>query len=197
MKIKNWNKFGKLNESVETFTYEMAQEIVYYYNSDSYESTALALIRSTLGTILGAGISQVRVSTYEYKKKATDFLKSFFDQNPDKKQIGIDLYNQVRQQREGFPEIYEIEDLLLYILEAENFFVNFYLTDIRYSISLGKEYENKRTIDMSEYIKYCEIIDNFVKKLSNFRIKIKTAEMECDLDSRIVFNIEIRPTNAK
>ena len=125
MKIKNWNKFGKLNESTETFTYEMAQEIVYYYNSDSYESTALAMIRSTLGTILGAGISQVRVSTYEYKKKATDFLKSFFDQNPDKKQIGIDLYNQVRQQREGFPEIYEIEDLLLNILEVENFFVNF------------------------------------------------------------------------
>ena len=30
MKIKNWNKFEKLNESTETFTYEMAQEIVYY-----------------------------------------------------------------------------------------------------------------------------------------------------------------------
>lgn len=193
MKIKNWNKFGKLNESAETFTYEMAQEIVYYYNSDSDENT----IKKTLDSILEPEISQVRASSYAYKKRATDFLKSFFDRNSDKESIGIDLYNQVRKEREGFPEIYEIEDLLLDILEAENFFVNFHLTDVRYSISLHKGYENIRVVDMSEYIKYCEVIDNFVKRLSNFRIKIRNTEMDCDLHSRISFEIEIRPNYGK
>lgn len=193
MKIKNWDKFGKLNESSETFTYEMAQEIVYYYNSDSNENT----IKKTLDSILEPEISQVRASSYAYKKRAIDFLKSFFDRNSDKKRIGIDLYNQVRKEREGFPEIYEIEDLLLDLLEAENFFVNFHFTDVRYSISLHKGYENIRVVDMSEYIKYCEVIDNFVKRLSNFRIKIRNAEMDCDLHSRISFEIEIRPNYGK
>ena len=190
MKIKNWNKFGKLNESVETFTYEMAQEIVYYLTSQTGKKEIENLLVSTLGQ------ERAQIRLYN-KKDATNFLKSFSDRNTDKRQNLIDIYHQVREDRKEFPEIYQIEDACLDLIEGDFFHIDFDLTGVRYIISLGKEYKNIRHVEMSEYIRYCEHINNRLISLSEYRVKILNASLEIDLNSSIYFKIEIRPNYGK
>ena len=190
MKIKNWNKFEKINESTEIFTYEMAQEIVYYLTSQTGKKEIENLLISTLGE------ERAQIRLYN-KKDATNFLKSFSDRNGDKRQILIDIYHQVREDRKEFPEIYQIEDACLDLIERDLFHIDFDLTGVRYIINLGKEYKNIRHVEMSEYIRYCEEINNKLMRLSEYRVKILNASLEIDLNSSIYFEIEIRPNYGK
>ena len=50
---------------------------------------------------------------------------------------------------------------------------------------------------MSEYIRYCEEINNKLIRLSEYRVKILNASLEIDLNSSIYFKIEIRPNYGK
>lgn len=193
MKIKNWNKFGKLNESSETFTYEMAQEIVYFMSGfDAF--TDEVFWQESLDTIVLIEDELFEPQTYSEFKKATIDMQSLAK---GREVDFINFYNKIREKRAVFPKIYEIEDFYLNLIEANLFDFILKTSDIKYEITLAKDYKNVRKIQMSEYIEYCQVINHSLQKFSAYRVTLKRCEMACDLSSHIIFEIEIRPNYGK
>lgn len=185
MKISNWRKF---NESVgENFTEEMAQEIIYCFSEGSQISGRLdELLKDFDSALKEEGInSQQDFGMYE---TGYDEMKGMVKKLYGFVQTGsltfkddmINLYHEIRKEKEKFPEVYEIEDLFLTFIESNNF--KFHLDYMKpfssnsmvYQIRLRSQYDKKYT--MKDFYNFCDTVDNAVKNFSHPGSKMFTQQ---------------------
>lgn len=173
--IKNWIIF---NESTnEKFTLEMAQEIIYYF-SENYEPSKEM---SDIFYNGHAGITDREFIFYETSyDEMNDYIKKLYNLvNTESLTLMDDmikLYHKIREERKNFPEIFEIEDLFLDLIESDKFDFMVYSNRYNYKIRLSKTDKNN-TITLEEYIKYCTQLNNELIRLKSD--KYETKLMKC------------------
>lgn len=189
MKIKNWNKFGKLNESTETFTYEMAQEILYFFGEESRVSKNDGFNFDAIYKKYNLDHIVFYETGYDEMKEFTQYLFNKSKENQNLKQELIELYNKIREKMNMFPEIYQVEDIFLSIIESLNY--DFYLdvNSIRKEIDirLSRWEESK----LSEFIETCIIVEGTLKRLESTKYKTKLESCEFN-SSSIQFEIKLK-----
>ena len=188
-RIKNWNKFGKLNESTETFTEEMAQEILYFFGEDSIVSYELKNYFNVIYKKYNLEDIVFYETGYDEMKEFTQYLFNKSKENQNLKQELIELYNKIREKMNMFPEVYQIEDVYLSIIEDLNY--NFYLnvdcTEMEMVIKLTKWKES----ELSEFIETCKIIEGSLKRLKSDKYTTKLES--CQFNSNYIqFEIELK-----
>jgi len=188
--IKGWMRF---NESSGNFTYEMAQEIIYYFSENSSPSKSIEKIFWEHPEMGGDADSFVA-----YESGPDDY------QNMIKKLIGlvntksltfkddmINLYHKIREERSAFPEICEIEDMFLNLIESNGFDFFVDTRDYSYTIRLYK-----KDCSMSEFIQYCQYLDKSMKRLETSTTKSILESCErTDSDpygTRVLFKILLK-----
>jgi hypothetical protein len=78
----------------------------------------------------------------------------------------INLYHKIREERSAFPEICEIEDMFLDLIENSGFSFLIDTKEHSYKISLYK-----KDCTMSEFISYCQLLEKVIKRLETPTIK--------------------------
>jgi hypothetical protein len=180
MKLNNWIKF---NESVkDTFTEEMAQEIMYYFSEDSSPSKELVKIFDIWLSELDIEDNFVMYETsYAEMKEMIKKLYGFVQtESLDFKDSMIQLYHKIREERKDFPEACEIEDTFLNLIENNDFNFMIYSTTSRYEIRLQSNVNNRYKLE--DYINFCKLVNNSVSKIHRSKL------IECKFyDSRASF----------
>ena len=117
--LKSWNKF---NESKETVSIEMIQEIMYYCSGLETWKTESS---EDIENMLNSSFYQIDQSfwdtfyeiSYEEINKVIDKWFQISKSNPKLSESIINIYNKIREDNSNFPEIYQIEDECLDIIE--------------------------------------------------------------------------------
>ena len=190
--IKKWKIF---NESIETFTEEMAQEIIYYFGENS-SYDYVGMINHRFDTLyvdkdynLQDGIFYHETG-YDEMKEMTTFLYNKAKKDQKLETQLILLYKEIREQLNMFPEICEIEDMYLNLIESEkmSFFVDVDSIDMQYTISL------KRNTDghgINEFIEICKKVEGSIARIQSSRYK--TTLDTCKYSSyELVFKIILK-----
>ena len=163
--IKGWTRF---NESSGNFTYEMAQEIIYYFSENSVPSKDIEKMFWEHPEL--EGDSDDFVSYESGREDYENMIKKLIGLTNTKsltfKDDMINLYHKIREQRSAFPEICEIEDMFLDLIENSGFNFLVDTKDYSYQIRL-----NKDNCSLSEFIKYCQYLDRLIKELESPTIK--------------------------
>jgi len=188
MKISNWNKF---NESVsDTFTEEMAQEIIYYFSEESIPSKHIGDLFDKWGEIIESNFIMYETS-YQEVKKMIKKMYSLCQTDVMFRDSMIEIYNEIRKERKDFPEAYEIEDAFLDLIEGHNFTFMIYSSLSEYEIKLHSPWGDN-SMKLEDFINYCNLMKNPISKLSKYRTKL----VECNFfDMRYsycVFKVELR-----
>jgi len=183
--IKKWSKF---NESTETFTEEMAQEILYFFGEDSIVSKELENYFNEIYKKYDLDHIVFYETGYDEMKEFTKYLLDKAKENPELTQNLIDLYHKIRH-NSIFPEVYQIEDIYLSIIEDLNY--DFYL-DVdclrkEISIKLRKWSES----ELSEFIETCKVIERSIKilKSDKYTTKLESCKFH---SSYIEFEINLK-----
>jgi hypothetical protein len=187
--VKDWKKF---NESSETFTIEMAQEIIYYFGEDSIQSDDLKTIMSSLYNeysflehivMFEVGYDEINGYIDFIYKKAMEF--------PDFKANLINIYSLIRKEMGSFPEIYEIEDIYLNLIESDKFifYVDVNAKDQILKIKLSK---SSKEDNLNVFIKYCKLIQSSIDRLQGTKYRTKLDSCEYHPGYYNKFKIELK-----
>lgn len=185
--IKKWSKF---NESTsETFTEEMAQEILYFFGEDSIVSKELENYFNEIHGKYNLNHIVFYETGYDEMKEFTKYLFDKSKENPELTQNLIDLYHKVRQSIGMFPEVHQVEDIFLSIIEDLNY--DFYL-DVdcarkQIAIKLRKWKES----ELSEFIETCKIVEGSLKRLKSDKYTTKLESCAFN-SSYIEFEINLK-----
>jgi len=185
--IKNWSKF---NESVaEDFTEEMAQEILYFFGEDSKVSKDEDFNFNEIYKKYNLDHIVFYETGYDEMKEFTQYLFNKSKEDQNLKQELILLYNKIREKMNIFPEVHQVEDIFLSIIEDLNY--DFYL-DVN---SIRKEIEIRLTrwkeSELNEFIETCKVVEGTLKRLES--TKYKTKLHSCELNSSYTeFKIELK-----
>jgi len=171
--IRSWKLF---NESVtEPFTEEMAQEILYYFSENSKPSKHIGDLFDKWGGIIESNFIMYETS-YEEMKQMIKKLYGFAQtESLDFRDSMIEIYNKIREERKDFPEVYEIEDAFLNLIEGHGFSFMIYSDLSKYEIKLHSPW-GENTMKLEDFINYCNLIKNPISKLSKYRTKL----VECN-----------------
>lgn len=178
--IKSWNKFFESNEG--EFTEEMAQEIIYTFGEDSrgYSNDDPQLKDFLRSEEVWNGISFYETGYDEMKQLTHQLLKNA-EKTPEIKSECIRVYNYIREQNKIFPEIYQIEDICLQLIEKYN--LNF---DI--DVNMGKEYlillrlwENDLKLDF--FLSVCDEIKKIANRLSSNKYNTEVSKCRFEVYS--------------
>jgi len=172
-RYKKWTKF---NESSETFTEEMAQEIIYFFGEDSIVSKELENYFNEIYKKYDLYHIVFYETGYSEMKEFTKYLFDKSKENPELTKNLIDLYHKIRH-TSIFPEVYEIEDIYLNIIEDLNY--DFYV-DIDCASRPGnsrKEMTIKlikfRESELNKFIETCKIVEGSLKRLKSDKYTTK------------------------
>lgn len=169
--IKSWHKFNESQSS--GLTKEMAQEIIYYISEDSTPTKSIfADIYNAIGnhnddfTMYETG--------YEDIKEMIKKLLSMCQNNPELTDKMIQIYHKIREEREIFPEAFEIEEIFSDFMDLEDFNFMIYSTESEYKIRLSKS----DVKNMDSFIKYCQEIRDYLIRLESpdYRTKLSRCE---------------------
>ena len=158
--LKKWNAF---NESVGgNFTYEMAQEIIFYFSESSEPNKD---IEKDLWEHPEMGDDADSFVAYEagpedYEKMIKKLIGLVNTKSLTFKDDMIEIYLRIREERSAFPEICEIEDMFLNLIEMDKFNFLVDTRDYSYTIRL-----NKDDCSLSEFILYCQHLEKSIKRL--------------------------------
>lgn len=173
--IKSWNKFFEANES--ELTEEMAQEILYTFGVESkgYSDGDPQLKDFLRSEEVWNGIAFYETGYDEMKKFTHQLLKNA-EKNPEVKSECIRVYNYIRKQNEIFPEIYQLEDYYLSLIEKYDFdlFIDVDMSS-NYQIRLCK-WQSKYTL--SDFIIMCQEIERSLKRLESTKYYTKLSACE-------------------
>jgi len=167
--IKGWNTF---NESVDgRFTEEMAMEIVYYFSEDSKPTNSISdLFFNNSET---ENLFNFYESGYDEYKAATQKLYGVVNSgSPELKEKIFQVYKMIREERSVFPEIAEIEDIFLDIIDDGYSFI-VYSSQYEYKI---KMYKDNDTLD--SFVKYTKSLGERVKRLNVNPLKSTLSKAE-------------------
>lgn len=184
--IKSWNKFFEANEG--EFTEEMAQEILYTFGEDSkgYSNDDPELKDFLRSEEVWRGITFYETG-YDEMKEFTQILLRNAEVNPEVKSECIRVYNYIREQNKIFPEIYQIEDIYLSLIEKYDF--NFYV-----NVSMSSNYEIKLSTwnkenTLQDFIMMCQEIERSIQRIESPKYTTKLTECryhESFVDFRIL-----------
>jgi predicted RecB family nuclease len=185
--IKNWSKFNE--SSSEAFTEEMSQEILYFFGEDSKVSKEIGDIFNRIYKTYNLNHIVFYETGYDEMKEFTKYLFDRSKENPELTQNLIDLYHKIRQKISIFPEVYQIEDMYLSIIEDLNY--DFYL-DIdcarnEMAIKLKKWEES----ELSQFIETCKIVEGSLKRLKSDKYTTKLESCAFN-SSYIEFEINLK-----
>jgi len=157
--IKGWMRF---NESSGNFTYEMAQEIIYYFSENSSPSKDIEKMlweHPEMGRDADSFVAyESGPEDYEIMiRKLIGFTNT---KSLTFKDDMINLYHKIREERSAFPEIFGIEDMFLDLIESNGFLFFVDTRNYSYTIRLYKE-----DCGLSEFIQYCQYLDKVIKRL--------------------------------
>jgi hypothetical protein len=157
--IKGWMRF---NESSGNFTYEMAQEIIFYFSENSSPSKDIEKMFWEHPEMGGDADSFVAYESgpEDYEIMIKKLIGLVNTKSLTFKDDMINLYHKIREERSAFPEICEIEDIFLDLIEQSRFDFLVDTKDHYYNIKL-----NKDNCSLSEFIQYCQYLNNSIKKL--------------------------------
>jgi len=185
--IKKWSKFNE--SSSEAFTEEMAQEILYFFGEDSIVSKELENYFNEIYSKYNLDQIVFYETGYDEMKEFTKYLFDRAKENPELTQNLIDLYSKIRQSISMFPEVYQIEDMYLSIIEDLNY--DFYLdidcTRKEMAIKLKKWEES----ELSQFIETCKIVEGSLKRLKSDKYTTKLESCAFN-SSYIEFEINLK-----
>ena len=167
--IKGWNTF---NESVDgRFTEEMAMEIVYYFSEDSKPSKSIEKL--FFDNPETNNLFYFYESGYDEYKAATQKLYGVVNSGSSElKEKIFQVYKMIREERSVFPEIAEIEDIFLDIIDDGYSFI-VYSSQYEYKI---KMYKDNDTLD--NFVKYTKFLGERVKRLNVNPLKSTLSKAE-------------------
>lgn len=151
--IKSYQVF----ESSTRLTREMAQEIIYYFGEQSYP------IRDAQDIFYELFSDEEFVFYETSYSKRNEFIDKLLKLSKERNITDdlIELYYVIRNERKDFPEVYQIEDIFLNIIDdGFSFNVISRKNELRIILSKG-------IIDLDNYIKYINQISNYLKKLGD------------------------------
>ena len=186
--IKNWKIF---NESTsDTFTEEMAQEILYFFGEDSKVPKNLEIEFNSIYKEHNLGGIVFYETGYDEMKEFTEFLFNKSKEDENLKQKLIDLYYKVREEMQSFPEVYKIEDMYLTIIEDLKY--DFFLTvdRARFEVVI-KLVRWKEDTPLSEFIDTCKIVEGSLIRLKSDKYTTKLDSCEFH-SSFIQFKIQLK-----
>ena len=157
--IKGWMRF---NESSGNFTYEMAQEIIYYFSENSSPSKHIEKLFWEHPEMEGDADSFVAYESgpEDYENMIKKLIGLVNTKSLTFKDDMIDLYHKIREERSAFPEIFVLEDMFLDLIESSGFDFLIDTRDYSYTIRL-----DKKDCSLSEFIQYCQYLDKSIKRL--------------------------------
>lgn len=189
MKISNWNKF---NESVSnTFTEEMAQEILYYFSENSKPSKHISDLFGHWEEIIENNFIMYETSYEEMKQMIKKMYSLCQTESLDFRDSMIEIYNKIREERKDFPEAYEIEDAFLDLIEGHGFSFMIYSGLSKYEIKLHSPWGDN-SMKLEDFINYCNLMKNPISKLSKYRTKLVECEFINRRYSYCAFEVEMR-----
>jgi hypothetical protein len=189
--IKSWHKF---NESQSNkLTKEMAQEIIYYVSEDSKPTKSI--VDDIYGLINNNDDSFTMYETgYDDMKEMIEKLLSMCQNNPELTDKMIQIYHRIREEREIFPEAYEIEEIFSDFMDLEDFTFMIYSTESEYTIKLNKWSQ----VDLPQFIKYSEDVNKYLYRLKSPDYETKLVRCEFTNYHRTIvqFEIELKSKNS-
>ena len=189
--IKSWHKF---NESQSNkLTKEMAQEIIYYVSEDSKPTKSI--VDDIYGLINNNDDSFTMYETgYDDMKEMIEKLLSMCQNNPELTDKMIQIYHRIREEREIFPEAFEIEEIFSDFMDLEDFTFMIYSTESEYTIKLNKWSQ----VDLPQFIKYSEDVNKYLYRLKSPDYETKLVRCEFTNYHRTIvqFEIELKSKNS-
>lgn len=165
--IKGWTKF---NESTESFSKEMSDEIVFYFSEDFTQNIKIEELFYDLfkksGVVFPFSFYEI---SYVEMKKYSDELYLLADKNESIKKELIHIYNLIREDLSMFPFFYEIEDIYLELIDKK-FGLSVKWNNSEYSIKLSKTIP--KMIDGTDFIEFLNIMISSILRLKKYKAKI-------------------------
>lgn len=172
--IKSWNKFFEANEG--EFTEEMAQEILYTFGEDSKGYRNDPQLQDFLRSEeVWNGIVFFETGYDEMKEFTKNLLRNA-EVNPEVKSECIRVYNYIRKQNEIFPEVYQIEDYYLSLIEKYDF-------DFLLDVDMGSNYEIRLSkwhgnYSINDFVNMCQEVERSLKRLESPKYYTKISKCE-------------------
>jgi|LakMenEpi03Aug12_release.lakeMendotaPanAssembly.Ray.scaffolds.fasta_scaffold428375_2 hypothetical protein len=167
--IKGWIRF---NESVDgRFTEEMAMEIVYYFSEDSKPSKSIEKLffdnpeTNNLFNFYESGYD-------EYKASTKELYGVVNSGSPELKEKIFQVYNMIREERNAFPTVAEIEDIFLDMIDEGYSFV-IYSSQYDYKIKIYKDDDS-----LDNFVKYTKFLGERIKRLNVNPLKSTLSKAE-------------------
>lgn len=186
--IKSWNKFFEANQ--DELTEEMAQEILYTFGEESvgYSNDDPQLKDFLRSDEVWKGITFYETG-YDEMKEFTQTLLNNSEENPEVKSQCIKVYNYIRKQNEIFPEIYQIEDYYLSLIEKYGF--DFYV-----DVNMGSTYKIRlrlweRDKSLQDFITMCQEVEKSMKKVESSKYHTRLTKCEYSVYS-VDFTVELK-----
>jgi hypothetical protein len=163
--IKGWIRF---NESSGNFTYEMAQEIIFYFSESSVPSEDIEKMFWENPELEGSTDSFISYESgpEDYEDMIKKLIGLVNTKSLTLKNDMIKLYHKIREERSAFPEICDIEDIFLDLIEKSRFD---FLVDTKEHYYKIKLY--KKDCSISEFISYCQLLEKSIEQLETPTIK--------------------------
>jgi hypothetical protein len=195
--IQTWSKF---NESNETITKEIVQEIMYYCASMDSTQYHIDEIDDKIQNSIESVDENFWGDFYEVSySELNQIIDKWFNKcksNPELTTQFLEIYSSLRKKLSNFPEMYQIEDELLDLIEIYkfNFQVNIHNDKLHpnryYDVRL---YNWQGGIDMDNYIKILTSMNGISKSISTISPKCEVKFYGCQYnpDSWCEFKIQI------
>jgi len=181
--VKKWTHFNESEEPVRTsgsknFSHHMAQEIIWYFSENSKVSKELErMFYEHPENDKADQFTAYETSYSEYKKWIRLLMNMVRTKSLSFKDDMIELYEKIREERKGLPEIYVIEDILLDFIENEDYSFSMECSNTKYLIKLYKEIESSSETTIQEFIKNISYISKSVlPKFRALHVKVKLEE---------------------
>lgn len=185
--IKKWKKF---NESTsETFTEEMAQEILYFFSEDS-------IVPKSIETDFNRIYNDYQLNQIVFYEAGYNdmkqFIKYLFEKSKEDESLKrelIDLYSKIREQIKIFPKVCEIEDIYLSLIEDLNYDFFLSVNGARSLIKIKLLKWSSTSLD--DFIQTCKKIDATLMRLKGDEYSSKLDS--CTYSSQYTeFKIELK-----
>ena len=166
--IKPWILF---NESKETFTVEMAQEIAYYILDEEGNRESGDPLLDALFGLPECNFDDFDTYETSYEEMKNN-VKIIFDTSkkyPDTVDKLVMIYNEIRNRVDIFPLVCEIEDVYLDLIESRNasLYVLMYDKDKEYIIKINFTSSSHGSFD--DFIKTSTNIRNSTRRLESVK----------------------------
>ena len=171
----------------------MAQEIIYYVSEDSKPTKSI--VDDIYDLINNNDDSFTMYETgYDDMKEMIKKLLNMCQNNPELTDKMIQIYHRIREEREIFPEAFEIEEIFSDFMDLEDFDFMIYSDNHKYQIKLNKWSQ----VDLPQFIKYSEDVNKYLYRLKSPDYETKLVRCEFTNYHRTIvqFEIELKSKNS-